>query len=303
MSERTRDHRSRSPLRDVEPGWTTEANHWSPEDEMADVIPQHSPENTGGYAQYDNGSIYEIRRENVPAQGRDVYRLAHDHSETRTSRTGYGNHHQGVDWNGQARGGSYTNTEDANSTRRFQTFESMKNTTHREHPNTELPRPMITEGVQAKQTHRSIGKERSNQILPQSSQKLGLPHLLESKDVQMPPTAYDLRVFTRRIDDQYAGLPRERRFKNGNNGKASPSIYGSETRHDLGLCFATFLTRETCEMGLDCPWRHHPLSVTEKIWVVEYGKERGKEFLMNAERCYSCPQMPVPGANMHLVGE
>ena len=231
-----------------------------------------------------------------------MYRPAHDHSEKRTSHTGYENHH-GVDWNRKNLGTSYANAKDVNGVQQSLTSELTKNTARREHPNTESQRPMATKGVQAKHMNRNIGKERSNQTLPHLSPKLGLPHLLEAKDVQIPSTVYDLRVYNRRIDNQYADLPSEQQFKNGTNGKVSPSIYGSETRHDLGLCFATFLTFETCEMGLDCPWRHHPLSIAEQIWIVEYGKERGKEFLMNTERCYSCPQMPVPGANMHLVAE
>ncbi|RMZ71502.1 hypothetical protein GMOD_00006622 [Pyrenophora seminiperda CCB06] len=133
--------------------------------------------------------------------------------------------------------------------------------------------------------------------------RLGLPHLLDAKDIQMPPTVYDLRVYNTRINTHYEKLPKYQQFRNGFNGKISPAMYGSETLHDLGLCFATFLTRHVCEIGLECPWRHHPLSLEEKIWIIEYGKERGKEFLANVEKSYTYPCMPVPGANLHGMAE
>ncbi|KAL7780096.1 hypothetical protein CFE70_010117 [Pyrenophora teres f. teres 0-1] len=258
VSDRAQDRRSRSPLRNLEPSRTVEDNHWSPEEEETYAVAQYSPVETNGYSQYGNGSEYGIEYEDTPFH--DVYMPTHDHPDM--SRTGYHDHHE-VDWNG-----------------RVSNSDSTKSMSHHEHSNTP---PAI-------QNPRAVGQDKQNQTKPQEAPKLGLPHLLAAKDIQAPPTAYDLRLYNARICDMYANLPREQKFRNGNNGKVAPSIYGSETRHDLGLCFATFLTRSICEMGPECPWRHHPLSIAEKIWIIEYGNARGKQFLENVERCYTCPR-------------
>ena len=120
---------------------------------------------------------------------------------------------------------------------------------------------------------------------------LGLPHLENAKVDDIPPTVQDLRGYDYRIQVMYQSKPRNQRFVNGGNGKIAPARYGSEQRHDLGLCFATFLTRKRCEMGVDCPWRHHPLSNAEKAWIIEYGKKKGKEFIDNVDRWWSFPEV------------
>jgi hypothetical protein len=86
------------------------------------------------------------------------------------------------------------------------------------------------------------------------------------------------------------------------NGKVLPSYYGSDVLHDFGLCFSTFLTRKCCEIGLNCPWRHHPLSNDEKSWIMENNKERGKEFAGKANRFWAFPEVPLPGARLHGKG-
>ncbi|KAF1828939.1 hypothetical protein BDW02DRAFT_193772 [Decorospora gaudefroyi] len=126
----------------------------------------------------------------------------------------------------------------------------------------------------------------------------GRPHRSNTSTDNAPPTAYDLRGYDYRILRANANLPRSQQFVNG-NGKVGPSIYGSEQRHDLGLCFSTFLTRHRCEMGLNCPWRHHPLSNEERSWIIEYGGENGKAFLANMDKWWGFPEVPVPGASMH----
>ncbi|RYN36046.1 hypothetical protein AA0119_g10673 [Alternaria tenuissima] len=132
---------------------------------------------------------------------------------------------------------------------------------------------------------------------------LGLPHFKNADVDGIPATVQDLRGYDYRIKVMYERKPKNQRFINGGNGKVAPALYGSEQRHDLGLCFATFLTRKRCEMGVNCPWRHHPLSNAEKAWIIEYGKKKGKEFIDNNDRWWSYPEVPVPGANMQGFGD
>ncbi|KAI2478167.1 hypothetical protein Ptr902_10362 [Pyrenophora tritici-repentis] len=268
-SDRAQDRRSRSQLRSVEPRRSNEERHWSPEEEI-NAVSQYRPAEMNGCSHYRNGSMYGTEHETRPFH--DVYRPTQDRPQM--SRTGYDDY-QEIDWN-----------------RRVSSSDPKSMSRH-EHPS-RLP---------ATQKPRAVGHGYKTQPESQKAQKLGLPHLVAAKDIQTPPTVYDLRVYDTRISETYSKLPKGERFENGINGKVAPSIYGSMSCHDLGLCFATFLTRKSCEMGLGCPWRHHPLSIAEKIWIIEYGKTRGKEFLGNVERCYTTPQMPVPGANMHHVAE
>jgi hypothetical protein len=102
---------------------------------------------------------------------------------------------------------------------------------------------------------------------------------------------YDLRGYDHYIFTTYATKSRPQRFSNGANGKVAPGMYGSEQRHDLGLCFATFLTKKRCEMGVHCPWRHHPLSNAERAWIIEYGRQKGKDFIENVDRWWSFPEV------------
>ncbi|CAN9099795.1 unnamed protein product [Alternaria alternata] len=132
---------------------------------------------------------------------------------------------------------------------------------------------------------------------------LGLPHFKNAEVDEIPATVQDLRGYDHRIKVMYERKPKNQRFINGGNGKVAPALYGSEQRHDLGLCFATFLTRKRCEMGVNCPWRHHPLSNAEKAWIIEYGKKKGKEFIDNNDRWWSYPEVPVPGASMQGFGD
>ncbi|CAN9083102.1 unnamed protein product [Alternaria sp. RS040] len=132
---------------------------------------------------------------------------------------------------------------------------------------------------------------------------LGLPHFKNVEVDEIPATVQDLRGYDHRIKVMYERKPKNQRFINGGNGKVAPALYGSEQRQDLGLCFATFLTRKRCEMGVNCPWRHHPLSNAEKAWIIEYGKKKGKEFIDNNDRWWSYPEVPVPGANMQGCGD
>jgi len=292
-SEYIQNRRSRSPLRDIEPGRPAEG---------INVTPRHSPADVGGHVQYRNSSRRDIGRDDTSFRGRDTYWPAQDRLDRTTSRTGYGNHRD-ADWSERAPDANYTYHTDASSAQQSLSPDLNKSVVHREHPNVQLQHATATESKSATQMPRATSRDRTGQTTSQKAPNSGLPHLVNAKDVQTPPTVYDLRVYNTRINNHYATLPKHEQFRNGTNGKIAPSIYGSETRHDLGLCFATFLTRNICEMGLDCPWRHHPLSVVEQIWIVEYGGERGKQFLGNVERCYSFPQMPVPGANMHRMAE
>ncbi|KAI4703774.1 hypothetical protein J4E89_009743 [Alternaria sp. Ai002NY15] len=133
--------------------------------------------------------------------------------------------------------------------------------------------------------------------------KLGLPHLQNAETAEFPPTVHDLRGYDYRIFTMYASKPKAQRFINGANGKIAPGMYGSEQRHDLGLCFTTYLTKKRCEMGVKCPWRHHPLSNTEKAWIIKYGKQKGEEFIENVDRWWNFPETPVPGTSMEGLGD
>lgn len=119
--------------------------------------------------------------------------------------------------------------------------------------------------------------------------------------VPAPPTAYDLRGYDHYIFKKYMRRSSRKRFFHGFNGKVAPSRYGSEQRHDLGLCFATFVTRWRCEMGLKCPWRHHPLSDAERAWILDCGDDRGRDFTESVDKWWAFPEIPVPGTNMYRV--
>ncbi|KAL1602483.1 hypothetical protein SLS60_005899 [Paraconiothyrium brasiliense] len=120
----------------------------------------------------------------------------------------------------------------------------------------------------------------------------------------IPETAYPLRAYTNYIADNHAAerrtTPQNRHlpvFRNG-DGKVNPSAYGSVLEHDFGLCYSTFRTTYICEMGIRCPWRHHPLSAVEKEWVVEIAGNKGSHFIQETEKCWASPEVPVPGHNM-----
>lgn len=119
---------------------------------------------------------------------------------------------------------------------------------------------------------------------------------------RIPGTALSLRKYTDSVaalhsrDVNAAGTENLRKFKNG-DGKVNPSAYGSTLNHDLGLCYTTFKTHFTCEMGVRCPWRHHPLTQIEKDWL-RYNGGRGEKFIEEARENWGCPRAPWPGANM-----
>ena len=246
-------------MRDIEPGRPAVGNKWSPE-EGTSVTPRRSPGNVGSHVQYGNNSTYDTGRENTSFRGRDTYWPAQDRADRTTSRTGYDNHRD-VDWNGRASDANYTYPTDVKSAQQSLSPDLTKSMVHREHSNAQLQHAMATGSNPAIRMPRATSRDRNSQTMSQKAPNSGLPHLVNAKDVQTPPTVYDLRVYNTRINNHYATLSKQQQFRNGTNGKVAPSVYGSETRHDLGLCFATFLTRNICEMGLDCPWRHHPLSV------------------------------------------
>lgn len=119
----------------------------------------------------------------------------------------------------------------------------------------------------------------------------------------VPHTAYPLRDYTNYIFEHHCirgSANRESRlptFRNG-DGKVNPSAYGSVLQYDLGLCYCTFKTSFECEMGVRCPWRHHPLSKQEKDWIEDIARDKGRRFLEEADRCWATPDIPVPGHNM-----
>ncbi|KAJ4289582.1 hypothetical protein N0V90_010911 [Kalmusia sp. IMI 367209] len=129
------------------------------------------------------------------------------------------------------------------------------------------------------------------------------------RGTKVPSTAYPLRNYTNYIQDNYARnrvntrenhkLPR---FRNG-DGKVNPSAYGSMLEHDFGLCYSTFRTTYSCEMGVRCAWRHHPLNGEEKEWIVSIAGGKGRDFVAAAERVWSSPNVPIPGKNMIEVME
>ncbi|KAK7185309.1 hypothetical protein PSPO01_08425 [Paraphaeosphaeria sporulosa] len=120
----------------------------------------------------------------------------------------------------------------------------------------------------------------------------------------VPETTYPLRAYTNYIADNHAAkrrnTPYNRHlpvFRNG-DGKVNPSAYGSVLQYDFGLCYCTFRTPYMCEMGIRCPWRHHPLSSREKQWIHEIAHRKGEQFTEEADKCWATPDVPVPGHNM-----
>ncbi|KAF2024469.1 hypothetical protein EK21DRAFT_94051 [Setomelanomma holmii] len=114
----------------------------------------------------------------------------------------------------------------------------------------------------------------------------------------VPSTVCDLRRYDAQVVQHQKTLPRNERFING-NGKVGPYMYGSVQGQDLGLCFSSFCTIHSCEKGVRCPWRHHPLTKAERQWILAFGKERGKNFLEKVGGFWANPEVPVPGANMY----
>jgi hypothetical protein len=119
---------------------------------------------------------------------------------------------------------------------------------------------------------------------------------------EAPATTYDLRGYDHYVTTEFNNYPKQERFFNG-NGKVAPAVYGSEQLHDLGLCFSTFCTRFRCEMGLKCPWRHHPLSKVEVEWILNIGGHRGRKFLEQVDKYWACPEVPLPGASIEGKGD
>jgi hypothetical protein len=132
-----------------------------------------------------------------------------------------------------------------------------------------------------------------NSSFPESSASSSAPHA----PISVPETVYDLRKYDTYITKLHKSLHKSRAYRNG-NGKAAPHHYGSMQTHDLGLCFVTFCTDGWCEMGVQCAWRHHPLTKTEREWITQLGKPRSKEFLEQLPRRWAIPEVPLPGANM-----
>jgi hypothetical protein len=118
-----------------------------------------------------------------------------------------------------------------------------------------------------------------------------------------PPTAYDLRGYCIRVAREMADRPDMVDFSNNPEaGKVSPHLYGSDLFQDLGLCYQAFFCRRRCNMGINCLWRHHPLSNTERAWIIQRGGERGKEFIEKVDLFWAYPDMPLPGANLEGKG-
>jgi hypothetical protein len=122
-------------------------------------------------------------------------------------------------------------------------------------------------------------------------------HLTALTQTKTPNTVYDLREYDIYITNLHNSLPKNKAYRNG-NGKAAPSFYGSAPSKDLGLCFVTFVTEGWCEMDIKCAWRHHPLTKAEREWILSLGRDKSKRFLENLPKCWTSPEVPVPGANM-----
>ena len=163
-----------------------------------------------------------------------------------------------------------------------------RNYHHRDHEEKEYDNPQ-------KHLHTRHGGRRSLTPVAVREQRI--------RDSTVPFTAYPLRDYTNYIFDHHCErgtTNRENRlptFRNG-DGKVNPSAYGSVLQYDLGLCYCTFKTTFQCEMGVRCPWRHHPLSAQEKDWIEDIARDKGRRFIEEADRCWATPDIPVPGHNM-----
>ncbi|EUC37836.1 hypothetical protein COCCADRAFT_1283 [Bipolaris zeicola 26-R-13] len=124
-----------------------------------------------------------------------------------------------------------------------------------QHSNTNRPQFILAFRMRPiEQSHHNYSNEHQAQKFPPHTSARDLSPTQDSPIPPPPPTAYDLLRYNYDIYMKYADLPKGEGFFNGHNSKITPSKYGSDSRHDLGLCFSTFLTRYRCKMGLHCPW-------------------------------------------------
>jgi hypothetical protein len=81
-------------------------------------------------------------------------------------------------------------------------------------------------------------------------------------DSSIPDTVYGLRKYDKHITAMHDKFPRHLAYVNV-SGKIKPYKHGCMQDQDLDFCFLTFCTMYTCEMGVKCAWRHHPLTKAE----------------------------------------
>ncbi|KAF2023468.1 hypothetical protein EK21DRAFT_118723 [Setomelanomma holmii] len=97
-------------------------------------------------------------------------------------------------------------------------------------------------------------------------------HMFEKQDLfkDAPIAAKDLIWYTDHVNRLQHGLPSPIDGKI-NTGKVNPSKYGSILQKDLGLCYETFFTSESCRHGSRCRWRHDELTMKECQWLEALG--------------------------------
>ncbi|KAF2819012.1 hypothetical protein CC86DRAFT_413388 [Ophiobolus disseminans] len=112
-----------------------------------------------------------------------------------------------------------------------------------------------------------------------------------------PATAGDLQLYTEAFHPMSHGLP----SVDGhiNNGKANATRYGSISQLDLGLCFETFFSPESCLHDNRCRWRHSPLTKAETAWLSNLGAE-SVEVYMKHNRCTPSEPEPTPWYPPHM---
>ncbi|KAF2007062.1 hypothetical protein P154DRAFT_529444 [Amniculicola lignicola CBS 123094] len=84
------------------------------------------------------------------------------------------------------------------------------------------------------------------------------------------------------------------------DGKITPSRYGSTETYDLGLCFSTHATNNACQLGIRCPWNHDLLSDEEVAWILRLS-DKGERFVSRSRQHWKTPQPPHPSAILHWV--
>lgn len=261
--------------------------HWSPKQ---DAVDEHIADYAFRTGRTRDANRLDAHIQHVYGQDQDAQQHHPDQFSEGPSRSGYFVEDE-VDWDDDA-----LETNDIASAVRMSTGRKIPQPEqlthegpHRHHEGSEAHIP-TAQYARVHLTHRKSSQTPSTANSAKEL-KLGLPHLQNADTEEFPPTVYDLRGYDYRIFTTYASKPKSQRFVNGANGKIAPGIYGSEQRHDLGLCFTTYLTKKRCEMGVRCPWRHHPLSNSERAWIIEYGKQKGKEFIDNVDRWWSFPEV------------
>ncbi|KAH9877106.1 hypothetical protein IAQ61_002469 [Plenodomus lingam] len=156
-------------------------------------------------------------------------------------------------------------------------------------------------GNDARYDRRTLPQAQSQHYTPapESFAQTGIIPTIEAPKMPLPApvTAFSLWRYDGRLLKLMPARGLDKQFSTC-HGKVKPLLYCGDRNHDLGLCYATFLTDNMCEMGQKCWWRHHPLRQDEVDWITSHNKTQATQFLKDAEKFWASPTIPLPGANL-----